>query len=1469
MIQMSHQNQNLHPYYTQAHSKILNNNSNNKNNSNNNNNTASTTITTTTTTITTINNSTSEIIMNSKIPKILDSNGSVEPITNSNLNNNSKNPFNNTQNINPNILPNNNNFNDRKGQYSIPNQINPTNPNSYPVYSTHQRLQPNIQNYSNYPNNMVGNKNNNVHSMNHFPNTNNQSNNTLEFNLKSNPKKNAKNSLNRIVPNGDRIIPNAHVHHPHPNIPRSNNINYYNTIHNNNMNNNNNIPHGQVNHNQTSNNYKLNTTTNSNKTHHNNIHNRLPLNNSKTFLNNNNTSNTNINIGNNNKSTKYTNNTSFHTVPSIKLSENNLPIQQKPHIKNQKNNVHVKPLLNTPKKINSPTITITDESKISHMSRSPKFNTNQEKDKDISKSNTDDNTPKINSNELVSKSQMKVCAKCNLPIDSKNKDKSRGSVLKALGNYYHEHCFSCHDCSTWLKKKYFPYKDPMTDKTILLCQYHYFYRHNLLCYVCDKPLRGLYYTAFDRRYDEEHFSCTICKKPCGIKKCFIYDDKLYCKYHFLKYFSKRCKGCDFPISDQYIEFPKGKDIHCWHPECYGIQKYWHVTLSAENLSIPAFKYGKFDSKTLEHSNTALSDEENTDLDANTTFDPRKMKSTQQQVVKRSASQTAAQLEQSRDEMQKNIKLFTSILSKTWSVMYRFEEETASTITDMFQYLTIIDQIKGIEATALFVLKIECLFKALEPFDAFNGTLKKIKTNEELKLEESNNYSSVDNVHYRCSKLPKKISTKIMVYLQLLRKLNIDFDKNKMELTGFMSVITSVAHFLKLLTRYGIFGALLKNKSIGSNTPLLLFLREVEKNEIYKSNPFNYIKVSIKSTDGCSKCTEYIQEECIQYGENRWHLHCFQCHSCGSVIDKSDLGEATFNNKLKKVLCSKCSINDPESLPGFKYVSNLGQLVYLLKIALVKSKTVMELQMKNRVNSTYPNQMREAISMHQTYIRTLNDIKRLKSQRESIPMAHDKQQARKSVVLETTETNIVQEDSNLTEQKLIIETDAMLQPPSANENVFGNSKSLTLDDISRIVAAEQARELRPNAFAHFKKLKDDNDDDGEPAQRRSGIYYAEKNEADMNLLRLISIALLKQDLKSSFNEVDINEYIGTCSNHNEKPAHSGNFWSKMRVAMNIESKKPEPKKMFGSPLNVVCSKWGIDSDLGIGPSKIRIPVIIHELISCMRQKDMSVEGVFRKNGNIRKLREITELIDSYPDDIPDLSTSNAIQLSALLKKFLRDLPDPIMTKILYNIWISIAKLEDSAEKQRLLALAYTILPTYNRNVLEVIFSFLFWTASFSHFENKMGSKMDIHNLSTVMAPNILYFSNERNISGTTLTNESSHPSSTNTSSNLTNGKIREPDQRFAEAGGENYFLGIEIIDSLITHHEDMSIIPKFLTTLLEEVKLKKIETFEDIEEFIKTKIMNTAINYNEFEIKNQLKMVNSGSIVTQNKMENNN
>lgn len=65
--------------------------------------------------------------------------------------------------------------------------------------------------------------------------------------------------------------------------------------------------------------------------------------------------------------------------------------------------------------------------------------------------------------------------------------------------------------------------------------------------------------------------------------------------------------------------------------------------------------------------------------------------------------------------------------------------------------------------------------------------------------------------------------------------------------------------------------------------------------------------------------------------------------------------------------------------------------------------------------------------------------------------------------------------------------------------------------------------------------------------------------------------------------------------------------------------------------------------------------------------MSIEGIFRKNGNIRGLKELSEAIDKDASSV-DLTEENAVQIAALLKRFLRELPDPLLTFKLHRLFV---------------------------------------------------------------------------------------------------------------------------------------------------------------------------------------------------------
>lgn len=132
-------------------------------------------------------------------------------------------------------------------------------------------------------------------------------------------------------------------------------------------------------------------------------------------------------------------------------------------------------------------------------------------------------------------------------------------------------------------------------------------------------------------------------------------------------------------------------------------------------------------------------------------------------------------------------------------------------------------------------------------------------------------------------------------------------------------------------------------------------------------------------------------------------------------------------------------------------------------------------------------------------------------------------------------------------------------------------------------------------------------------------------------------------------------------------------------------------------------------------------------------DMSIEGVFRKNGNIRQLQVLSDTIDQQEQTLESmeslLTEQNPIQLAAILKRYLRELPEPLFTYALYPLFLRCGRMQNN---QKVLHLACCLLPKANRDTMLMLFCCLKWIATFSDT-----NKMDIPNLARVIAPSVLF------------------------------------------------------------------------------------------------------------------------------------
>ena len=81
--------------------------------------------------------------------------------------------------------------------------------------------------------------------------------------------------------------------------------------------------------------------------------------------------------------------------------------------------------------------------------------------------------------------------------------------------------------------------------------------------------------------------------------------------------------------------------------------------------------------------------------------------------------------------------------------------------------------------------------------------------------------------------------------------------------------------------------------------------------------------------------------------------------------------------------------------------------------------------------------------------------------------------------------------------------------------------------------------------------------------------------------------------------------------------------------------------------------------------------IEKVLAILKTKNLYVEGIFRLNGNIKKVKDLSDALDKDPglSEIK-LDDENEIQLAAVVKKFLREMPEPLLTFKLYKLFVSI-------------------------------------------------------------------------------------------------------------------------------------------------------------------------------------------------------
>nr|XP_019965984.1 PREDICTED: unconventional myosin-IXb-like isoform X3 [Paralichthys olivaceus] len=144
----------------------------------------------------------------------------------------------------------------------------------------------------------------------------------------------------------------------------------------------------------------------------------------------------------------------------------------------------------------------------------------------------------------------------------------------------------------------------------------------------------------------------------------------------------------------------------------------------------------------------------------------------------------------------------------------------------------------------------------------------------------------------------------------------------------------------------------------------------------------------------------------------------------------------------------------------------------------------------------------------------------------------------------------------------------------------------------------------------------------------------------------------------------------------------------------------------------------------------VPKVVEMLLLHVEINGLYTEGIYRKSGSACRARELHQILETNPESAC-LENYPIHTITGLLKRWLRELPDPLLTFALYSDFLHAAELPEKADRIRAVYQKVDELPPANYNTLERLIFHLVRVA-----KEEEHNKMTTSSLAIVFAPCIL-------------------------------------------------------------------------------------------------------------------------------------
>ena len=195
---------------------------------------------------------------------------------------------------------------------------------------------------------------------------------------------------------------------------------------------------------------------------------------------------------------------------------------------------------------------------------------------------------------------------------------------------------------------------------------------------------------------------------------------------------------------------------------------------------------------------------------------------------------------------------------------------------------------------------------------------------------------------------KLLCKKVVAFFNLLAKSQETGVRRLGVTQDLLSLVTGLAHYLKLLIRICLQGALKFEKDTQRDDGLRILLDtinslegKIDSDQLIESNDLtNYVHLN---ADTCPVCSETVEDRCFRLSDKVFHYLCMKCDSCkldlaSELLATMELRRATdsktafWDTRDERLLCEECIDDTTYGLHGLVPVTRLQQYVHLLRVA---------------------------------------------------------------------------------------------------------------------------------------------------------------------------------------------------------------------------------------------------------------------------------------------------------------------------------------------------------------------------------------------------------------------------------------------------------------------------------------------------------------------------------------------------------